>query len=147
MKHVRSLGALALCTAALFVAGCSSGPSLVGKWNATGIKGIPAGSTVVMDFKADTVTTDATISQAGMTIKVKSEATYKIEGTKLSMTTTKSSVDEASLPAAIKPMLPMIKAEMEKQNGQVASGELKITGDTATIEDPKTGNITLTKVK
>jgi hypothetical protein len=129
----------------ILLVGCSK-PSLVGKWNVTGTKGLPPGSTLVMEFTDSKYSGDLTISQMGANIKIKSDGNYTFDGKKVVMTTTSSKIDESTVPAALKAMLPMIKQQMDAQNGKAIEGETKIEGDTVTITD-KDSSQTLTRIK
>jgi hypothetical protein len=142
---MRRFAALGLVGLSLFVVGCSK-PSMVGKWNVTGIPNIPAGSTVTMDFTETKSTGVISMTQMGMELKITSEDTYTFDGKTLSMTNVSVKIDEGSLPASVKAYLPMMKKEMEKAQGKTTKGEIKFDGDTATWTTEQ-GPVTLTKVK
>ncbi len=126
----------------LLLAGCGAKSPLAGKWNAS-TPGMPPAAKIVMDFSSDTFTQTVDMTGNGLTIHADSKGTYKIDGTKVKMTTTEIKLDDSKLPAAIKDM---VKQQVEAEKGKTQEGELKVDGDTATITTDK-GAMTLTKIK
>ena len=96
----------------VMVAGCKSAPSLVGEWTAQ-LQGQP----VTFNFKADN-TSELDIQAPGLAIKFL--GTYKVDGEKFELTTTKFEAPGA--PA-------ILTTAFQKQMGKVQKGALTFTSN------------------
>jgi hypothetical protein len=84
------------CAAILLIAsGCSpAGPSIVGTWEASGIKNMPADGKVETTFTApDQVKMVISGTQMGMKFQANVTGTYKLAGDKLTMNLNKADVN------------------------------------------------------
>lgn len=125
--------------------GCSSSPSIIGKWDMTGGNVLP-GSKMVTEFKDKTFTANAEVSNAGMSMKFSFSGDYTFDGKKLKMTGKTVSLDDSALPAIAKPMAATIKQEIEKAVLVTSEGDAKLEGDVFSfVSEGKT--TTFTRVK
>jgi hypothetical protein len=126
MRFLRVLPLTLIC-----LAGCGT-PSLVGKWNMSG-GSTPPGSKLVAEFMASTFTVNAEVEQAGSNVKFAFSGYYTFDGKKLKMTGQYLNLDESTLPAAAKGMIPLIKSSLEKALLTTSEGDAKLEGDTMTF--------------
>ena len=131
--------------ALISLVGCGGSPSLVGKWNMAGGT-LPAGSKIVTEFAEKTYKMNVEIAQMGTTIKFAVNGDYTFDGKRIKMMGKSIDLDEASLPAALKPSAGLMKAGMEKKMLETQEGEAKLEGDTLIMMD-KGKPATFTRMK
>ncbi|MBS1706049.1 MAG: hypothetical protein JST40_09255 [Armatimonadetes bacterium] len=86
---IRSFVPAVLLLSAVALVGCGGGHSVVGKWKVDGIadSGLPAGTTVDMEFKGDkSVEAHAEFTQMNTKLKMTMVGNYKQEGDTIDMT-------------------------------------------------------------
>lgn len=131
------------CVLGLVLVGCSSGPSLVGKWQgdlAANGQTIPA----TIEYKADnTWVANASVQSVGFQIT----GTYELKDGKLSQTTKETKLT-GELPPQLAPMKAQMEAAMAQGNGQTSTTEVKfVDADTVTTKTAAGQDVTLKRVK
>lgn len=140
------------------VVGCSSGPSVDGKWNVTGMKGLPPGSTFSATFsKPDKVAMVMDMSQEipgakPLKIHADIDATYKITGEIMDVHVVDAKFKADGAPDVIKKQVDdqmktmgdQVKAEVNKNGKQ----KMKWNGpDSFTLSGANGSEETYTRVK
>lgn len=126
------------------LAGCQSGPAIVGKWNATGgvVQGQQGSGT--LEFKGDK-TYVMLITGQGTTFRM--DGTYTFEEKNLTLTVSEAKI-EGDLPpqaAAMKPMLDKMMADIK---GQTTKGTVEFKSNDEAVFTAEGGTpTTLTRVK
>lgn len=126
--------------------GCSSKPSIVGKWNMSGGT-MPPGTKLVTEFKDTTFDVNAEATEAGMTLKFGFSGDYTYDGAKLKMTGKTVTLDDSTLPAMAKPMAKQIKEGIEKAVLTTEEGTAKLEGDVLTFVPASGKQSTFTRIK
>ena len=124
----------ALPLALVCLTACGS-PSIVGKWNMSGMStgDVPAGSKMVTEFTDKTFTVNAEVEQGGSVVKFSFGGDYTFDGKKMKMVGKNVTLDESTIPAAGKSMIPLIKSSLEKALLTTSEGDAKLEGDTFTF--------------
>ena len=113
---MRARIALALVVVASALAGCSNQPSIVGKWNVTGVP-VPNVSSSVAEFKSDGTSTMLLTMNMGQTnMKMQFDGTYKLTGDKLTQTVNK--VNLIDLPKEMEALRGMVEGQMKNEMGK-----------------------------
>jgi hypothetical protein len=137
---------LFLPIALVCLAGCG-GPSLVGKWNVSGDKKLPAGANTVIEFTSDKFTQTTDFMQMRIRVHFDIIGTYTFDGKKLKRIVTDMKLDDSQIPSQFKEMArSQFSVQADAVKGKVEEIEVKLDGDTATLTQ-KDGTITLTRIK
>lgn len=147
MRPILAVSSLLL---ALALVGCK-GNSLEGKWNATGSKGMPPGSTATMEFVGgrSTLTVDAKQPQIGEMIFT-AVGPYKLEGDKLTLTPESVTFDDSKITdPRVKAVLanPTFKDGLTKGMKKNSVYTVKFDSSDQVLLTTTDGNMTLTRVK
>jgi hypothetical protein len=138
----KSLSLATIAMASLFIlAGCNSGPSLVGKWDVSG--GQMPGK-VVQEFKGDgTTTTSIEADAMGQKITMKLTGTYKLDKDQLTMTGTDYTV-EGVPPAVMQPM----RAQLDKEFKKTETNKITwVSPDEVTLPTAAGPTVTMKRIK
>lgn len=128
--------ALAGLVALSLLAGCSSAPAYIGTW--TGKSSMAgADSDIELTFDAAGKMTQVTsVSAQGQAMKLKTNASYKAEGEKMSVTI--NSIEILEAPAQFKEIM---EKSTEGSKGQTVSVPFKVEGDTLSYGPVEGANI------
>ncbi len=134
---------------ALTLVGCK-GNSLDGKWNVSGVQGMPPGSTATYEFSGGNAKMVAVMKQpqlGEMTVTV--NGPYKVEGEKLTLDAQSVAIDDTKVNASMKPMLTQlgVKGQIEKGLKENNSYTFKFDSSDQVLLTGKQGTATLTRVK
>lgn len=126
--------------------GCSSEPSIVGKWKpSNGSAQIPVGSEGIFEFKGDK-TYSVTAEGNGASFEMSGTYTLGEEGA-ITMKITDAGF-KGDLPAEAAAMKPMMDAMFEEMKGQEQTGKIEFkSADEVVLDFSGSGPVTLTRVK
>lgn len=150
MRNLAALGALVL------VVGCSSGPSIVGTWDATGVKNIPEGAKTTMTFSSpDKMTMVSSfqlpIPSTKVTITATVNGTYKLEGDTLTIKGESADVKTEGLPDSMKAGFDQTanlgKQQMLDEINKNSGAKVKWEGNDTVVVTGEGTTMTLTRQK
>lgn len=134
---------------ALTLAGCK-GNSLEGRWNVSGLQGLPPGATATYEFRGGVATLVASgrIPQAGE-IGLSISGPYKVEGETLMLGDVNVTIDDSKVNPAVKPLLAQYNFKDQISKGLKENNTYKVKFDSSdqVLLTTKGGTATLTRVK
>ncbi len=107
---------------------------------------LPPGSKFVTEFMDKTYKISVETEQMGTKIKFDVMGDYTFDGKKIKMVSKSVTLDESTLPAALKPQAAMVKSALEKNVLTTQEGDAKLEGDVLTMMD-KGKPATFTRMK
>jgi len=150
MRHLLAL------SAALVLAGCNTGPSLVGKWDVTGIPNMPAGATSTMSFAApDKLTmvmhSDVPIPTVKATMTATINGTYTLKVDVLTIKASSADLKFEGLPEQLKTLAEQNaetgKKQMLDEINKNPDGKIKWEGADKVTVSGSGSTMTLTRQK
>jgi len=128
----------------LLLAGCQTGPSLVGRWQGQSVVAGGASGQMEVDFKADnTFTSSTTVAQGPISLKIDMTGSYAFKDNKLTLTPADATLKDAN--ATFQNIFNSQKAQILQQ-AKMTDAPVKFSDNNTVVVTTPQGDTTFTRV-
>lgn len=128
----------------LLLAGCQTGPSLVGRWQGQSVIAGGASGQMEVDFKADnTFTSTTTVAQGPISLKIDMTGSYAFKDNKLTLTPADATLKDAN--ATFQNIFNSQKTQILQQ-AKMTDAPVKFSDNNTVVVTTPQGDTTFTRV-